>query len=691
MINENLLEILKKVKNRELSIEDGTQELHNIKNNHSEVLFYQSDSILTNQIVHKDIANEYIIVLTDDVELSNVIKSINLDHIGSGNQLLWISRAKSFKQNFNSIEMDLNNEAHFEQLSNYVYSAYDNKKIRIIYMIGEHKPPIENDWEYQVNSTAIIALLFAKSFAYRFQKNGVRFQIFSTESDAKIAVFQESVVVLGRSIEKEVPSFITQVIIVKPGEVSSLHDVISTELHSVIDTRFTYYKSDKRMTYNISEMALEDTKNYQEFPEGVYVILGGLGAIGKAVTAEIAKLSDTKIILVGRRKISDEIETYIESLRNGTNDITYISADISNDTDIKRMFHEVRSQFEKIDYVFHCAGILEDCKLPNKSVESFKRVISSKINGALAIIDMNRTYNFKKVLFFSSTSGVFGNEGQLDYAYANMLINSLCSKDSDSNIVSISWPFWDTEGMKMPKEYKEKIFSAYGFRPMPTREGIDIIKHTLANNSKSSIVLYGDRQKLENFSRNANTNQYIESKDSSVNTVPKEKMSANDNNDGLLDSVIMWITEIISKVTGIDTDSLTPKKSIQNLGIDSVMTTEINIEFEKVFDNISKTLLFEYRCIKEIAEHFIQNYYDACKNKFINEKTTEDVVETVHNEEIQVTANDDIHGGDSEVFEIAIIGIAGKYPKAESLDAFWENLKAGMDCIDVIPKSRWDL
>lgn len=377
MINENLLEILKKVKNSEISIEDGTQELQNIKNNHSEVLFYQNYSILANQIVQKDIKNEYIIVLADDVEHINVIKSLNLDNTSSGNQLLWISRGNSFKQNFNSIEMNLNNEAHFEQLSNYVYSSYDNRKIRIIYMIGEHKSQTGNDWEYQVNSTGITALLFAKTFAYRFNKSGVRFQIFSTERASEITVFQEALVALGRSIEKEVPTFITQVVIINPQEVSGLGAVISKELHSEIDTRFIYYKSDKRMTYNISEMALEAPKNCHEFPEGVYVILGGLGAIGKAVTAEIAKLSNTKIILVGRRKISDEIETYIEALRHGTNEITYISADISNHTDIKRLFHEVRSKFEKIDYVFHCAGILEDCRLPNKSVESFASIYLS--------------------------------------------------------------------------------------------------------------------------------------------------------------------------------------------------------------------------------------------------------------------------------------------------------------------------
>ncbi|MFC1886869.1 beta-ketoacyl synthase N-terminal-like domain-containing protein, partial [Thermodesulfobacteriota bacterium] len=40
--------------------------------------------------------------------------------------------------------------------------------------------------------------------------------------------------------------------------------------------------------------------------------------------------------------------------------------------------------------------------------------------------------------------------------------------------------------------------------------------------------------------------------------------------------------------------------------------------------------------------------------------------------------------------EIAIIGLSGRYPMAEDLAAFWENLKTGKDCITEIPKERWD-
>ncbi|GMU10212.1 SDR family NAD(P)-dependent oxidoreductase [Corallococcus caeni] len=39
---------------------------------------------------------------------------------------------------------------------------------------------------------------------------------------------------------------------------------------------------------------------------------------------------------------------------------------------------------------------------------------------------------------------------------------------------------------------------------------------------------------------------------------------------------------------------------------------------------------------------------------------------------------------------IAIVGMSGRYPQAEKLDALWENLKAGRNCISEIPPSRWD-
>ncbi|MEM7393617.1 MAG: type I polyketide synthase, partial [Verrucomicrobiota bacterium] len=41
--------------------------------------------------------------------------------------------------------------------------------------------------------------------------------------------------------------------------------------------------------------------------------------------------------------------------------------------------------------------------------------------------------------------------------------------------------------------------------------------------------------------------------------------------------------------------------------------------------------------------------------------------------------------------DIAVIGMAGRFPGAEDVDTFWEQLKSGADAVTEIPPSRWDI
>ncbi|WP_155754966.1 non-ribosomal peptide synthetase [Burkholderia thailandensis] len=43
-----------------------------------------------------------------------------------------------------------------------------------------------------------------------------------------------------------------------------------------------------------------------------------------------------------------------------------------------------------------------------------------------------------------------------------------------------------------------------------------------------------------------------------------------------------------------------------------------------------------------------------------------------------------------DAFDIAIVGLAGRYPGADSVDAFWANLRDGRDCVTEVPAERWD-
>ena len=59
--------------------------------------------------------------------------------------------------------------------------------------------------------------------------------------------------------------------------------------------------------------------------------------------------------------------------------------------------------------------------------------------------------------------------------------------------------------------------------------------------------------------------------------------------------------------------------------------------------------------------------------------------QTVVSEKIESQKEEEKSSGD-----IAIIGLAGRYPGADDMEAFWENLIQGIDSVTEIPEGRWD-
>ena len=158
------------------------------------------------------------------------------------------------------------------------------------------------------------------------------------------------------------------------------------------------------------------------------------------------------------------------------------------------------------------------------------------------------------------------------------------------------------------------------------------------------------------------------------------------------------------------------------MGLDSPMLLEMVTSIEqKVGEALTPTLLFEYTTISELAEYLTDNYalrfeapHDA-RNMAINEvvHVQEGVSEqqrletttagiNVSQSPVMTTATNPKHKPASDYRkkerrqqetvkeDIAIIGIAGRYPDAANMSEFWHNLKQGKNCITEIPESRWD-
>lgn len=212
-----------------------------------------------------------------------------------------------------------------------------------------------------------------------------------------------------------------------------------------------------------------------------------------------------------------------------------------------------------------------------------------------------------------------------------------------------------------------------------------------------------------------------------------------------------WIQEflvyIIAGKIGQSPDELSPATNFDELGLESSMVAEFNTELEKMLPNVSKIILFENRNIKELAQYLVKNHGQELTEIMdkggmglelaeerepapaVSEKSGErDALSGSSNRALpeeerldrvvlQKPSLEETDGWEemkpirerrkssaantaakrntraeipSSTGDIAIIGVSGRYPLANSLEEFWENLVQGKDCITEIPAERWD-
>ncbi len=116
------------------------------------------------------------------------------------------------------------------------------------------------------------------------------------------------------------------------------------------------------------------------------------------------------------------------------------------------------------------------------------------------------------------------------------------------------------------------------------------------------------------------------------------------------------------------------------LGIDSFLNLEVLEVLEKQFGPLPKTLLFEHATVDKLGEYLQRTFPGKLAAMF-------DAAPPVRPAPAATSRTLPV----AESPEIAIIGLAGRFPKAETADALWERLIRGESCIREVPPERWDL
>lgn len=163
----------------------------------------------------------------------------------------------------------------------------------------------------------------------------------------------------------------------------------------------------------------------------VVLVTGGGNGIGRDC-ALIAAQEGAKVVvndLGGGLKGEDEgsasaAEMVAQEIRAAGGEAVSNSESVTSLKAVEGMVEQARDTFGGLHAVINPAGILRDVMFHKMSEQDWDRVIDVHMRGsfnvARATIDLFREQNDGAYMFFTSTSGLFGNIGQANYGAAKM-------------------------------------------------------------------------------------------------------------------------------------------------------------------------------------------------------------------------------------------------------------------------------
>lgn len=146
------------------------------------------------------------------------------------------------------------------------------------------------------------------------------------------------------------------------------------------------------------------------------------------------------------------------------------------------------------------------------------------------------------------------------------------------------------------------------------------------------------------------------------------------------------ISPVLAQVSQLWTDILNIENidmhaSFFDMGGNSVLGMAlVKTIMEKIHPNFSITTLFEHNTIAKLSR-----YIEESQN--IKRPVIEPLMRG--NEYSVVNKQENTHFSENQYSDIAIVGMAGKFPEANDLEEFWDNIIEGKNCLTTIPGDRW--
>jgi probable biosynthetic protein (TIGR04098 family) len=418
---------------------------------------------------------------------------------------------------------------------------------------------------------------------------------------------------------------------------------------------------------------------------GVYLITGGMGALGQIFARHISSIKNTRLILTGRNELPKE------NAVPGIPNAEYIRCNVGDMEAVTSLIAHIKERYSKLDGIIHCAGLIRDSLILNKTREEVRAVLEPKIAGVKNLDRATRNEALDFIVLFSSIAGLKGNAGQCDYASANAYLDAYAHFRNHEwargqrygKTISINWPLWQEGGMLIDKEVAAYLERQWGMLPLPAEEGIRAFETFLGKGTSQGLVMFGSESR-------------INAKLFSQPTRKQAPASPQAHSKDLQDQAVKKVTTLAAQLLKLDANVIQNDKELGAYGFDSVLFTKLCNALNEYYDlSLLPVVFYNYPTVERFAAFLADEHAEELSRQ--HQAGAQPVQEKLkdYNGQLALKKARFIAGTqrpevDQALEPIAIVGMSGRFPGSPDLESFWKNLKENKDLITEIPADRWD-
>ncbi|MFC9700769.1 SDR family NAD(P)-dependent oxidoreductase [Streptomyces sp. NPDC056943] len=435
-------------------------------------------------------------------------------------------------------------------------------------------------------------------------------------------------------------------------------------------------------------------------PDATYLLTGGLGAIGTGLVRDLAARGARHLVLLGRRpqdELPTEAQELLAELATAGVEAVYASADTGDAARLTEAL-SVLDGLPPVRGVVHAAGSIDRLPLAEADADTFATALAGKFTGAAWLRLLAADWPLDFLVHLSSVSAVWGTDGYGAYAAANGGLDAIAALSATEGIPATSVAFgpWDLDGMASPEA--RALLARMGVSPVAPAEGFAGLAgngtgaHTVAcrlDAERFRTVMNSVRARpLFDGLTGADepTGQESETPtESPAAAFARELAEAPEHRRPTL--VTRRTREVLAGILGHDDPTALPETTgFLDLGLDSIMAVDAAAA-------LTETLGVDVG-IGDVFGHPTVERLSAELTGRLAGRTTAPAPRKAPAAARPVPApvpSAPVTPADSTDQEpIAIVGMAGRFPGADSVEEFWSLLDEGRDGVGPVPADRWD-